>query len=435
MPTFNDFSLHDQILKNLRLLGYKNPTDIQSQAIPFLLGGHDLLGIAQTGSGKTAAFTIPILQHLKNKSLKASKGKPKVLILSPTRELCSQIHSSVNTYGKDLELSSCSIYGGVEQQEQVAALRLGVEVVVATPGRLMDLMEQKQLSLSDIEIFVLDEADRMLDMGFIDDLDFIVKKLPSVRQTMLFSATMPPLIAKLAEKLLNNPKVVEVTPSGATVTTVEQKVIYCKRDHKFQLLKKILKDQEVELVLVFTRTKNIADNVVEYLAQNRIPSKALHGDKGQEERERALDHFKNRIIKVLVATDIASRGIDIEGVSHVINFDLPLEAESYVHRIGRTARAGRAGVAISFCDVSEAVYLERIQQLIQLYLPSEKFEGKNELVRLKTIGGKKVTAPTPGRSQEKSAYIDHSKRQRPKEDEATKKRVHPGFKKVKKKKR
>ncbi len=429
MLKFNEMALHEVLLKNLNVQGHLTPTPIQAEAIPFLLEGYDLLGIAQTGTGKTAAFSLPIIQHLLNKPLKREVALPRILILSPTRELCSQIHTSIMGYAQDLHLRSCAIYGGVGQGEQVRALKDGVDIVVATPGRLLDLIEQRHLRLSKVEIFVLDEADRMLDMGFIDDIKSVIHRLPSVRQTMLFSATMPDDIADLAGRMLKNPKRVEVTPVSSTVDKIQQKVIYCKKNDKFQLLKKIIKEEETELVLVFTRTKNVADNVAEYLAQNRMPSKVIHGDRSQAERESALDHFKNGVIKVLIATDIASRGLDVPGVSHVINFDLPREAESYVHRIGRTARAGKEGKAISFCDDSEKNFLEKIQQLIQLYLPSEKYEGKFEVLKFKGLVGK-VTAPTPGKSQEKSAYLDHSKRQ--KVLGVGEKRQHPGFKKTKK---
>ncbi|MFL5785230.1 MAG: DEAD/DEAH box helicase [Bacteriovoracaceae bacterium] len=427
MSEFKNLPLTSELLANI---DYAEPTPIQREAIPVLIEGHDLLGIAQTGTGKTAAFSLPILQHLVKSPMKRGVGEPRVLILSPTRELCSQISSSLENYGKNLDIKVCAIFGGVGQREQVKSLKAGVDIVVATTGRLLDLLEQKQLRLTKVEIFVLDEADRMLDMGFIDDIMNLVGRLPPKKQTVMFSATMPPEIAKLSHKLLKNPKKVEVTPVSSAVEKIEQRVIICRRDDKFQLLKKILKEEDYELVLVFTKTKNTVDKVVEYLAQNRIASRALHGDRSQSERERALDHFKEGIIKVLVATDIAARGIDVPNVTHVINFDLPLETEAYVHRIGRTARAGRSGKAISFCEDSESNKLEKIQDLIGLELPSKKYQGTPENLNFK---GPKVTAPTPGKSQEKTAYLDHSKRQRPLE--TGEKRSHPGFKKTKKKKR
>lgn len=433
MQSFNELPLSAALLRNLSNEGYITPTEIQARAIPILLEGLDLLGIAQTGTGKTAAFTIPVIEKLLKSTSLRKTGEPRVLILAPTRELASQILESIQTYAKNIDIKACALYGGVGQKEQVISLRSGVDIVVATPGRLLDLLEQRQLRIDKIEVLVLDEADRMLDLGFEDELQEVLNRLPLIRQNMLFSATMPKAITYLANRILRNPKKVEVTPESTTVEKISQKVIHCKQDHKFQLLKKLVKENRMELALVFTRTKNIADQVVEYLAQNRIPSRALHGGKNQDDRERALGNFKDKVIKVLIATDIASRGIDVEGVSHIINFDLPLEIESYVHRIGRTGRAGKEGVAISFCDQREVPLLERIQELIGKKIPSEKFEGKFEPLSLQKAVARKITKPTPGKSQEKIAYLDHSKRQKPlKEGE---KRVHPGFRKKKKKKR
>ncbi|MGE3609539.1 MAG: DEAD/DEAH box helicase [Bacteriovoracaceae bacterium] len=420
-----NLSLSIELLSNI---DYEEASPIQREAIPVLLEGHDLLGIAQTGTGKTAAFSLPILQHLLNSPLKRVAGEPRVLILAPTRELCLQITTRLENYGKNLDLKYCALYGGVDQTEQVKALRSGVDIVVATTGRLLDLMEQKQVRLSKIEILVLDEADRMLDMGFIDDIMNLIERLPPKRQTAMFSATMPPEIGKLSNKILKHPKKIEVTPVSSTVDKIEQQVIFCKREDKFQLLKKILKEEKFQLALVFTKTKTTADNVVEYLAQNRLASRALHGDKTQTERNQAMDHFKDGVIKVLVATDIAARGIDISGITHVINFDLPLESESYVHRIGRTARAGRSGLAISFCDDAEKNILDKIQKLIGFEIPSKKYKGTPEILKFK--GSK--SAPTPGKSQEKTAYLDHSKRQNPIKEGG---RAHPGFKKTKKKRK
>lgn len=431
MQNFSDLSLDKLLIQNISELGYTTPTPIQGMVIPLILEGNDLIGIASTGTGKTAAFALPILNKMLISPREKRISEPRTLILSPTRELCSQIHRALENLAKNTELMSCAIYGGVGQAEQVKALREGTQIVVATPGRLLDLLEQKLLRLSEVEFLVLDEADRMLDMGFIDDIQAILAKLSSKKQTMLFSATMPAELEVLSAKILNNPSRVEATPPATVAQNIEQKVIYCKREHKFQLLKKILKEEVIQLVLVFTRTKTIADQVVEYLAQNRMASRALHGDKNQSERDRAMVHFKEGAIKILVATDIASRGIDIEGVSHVINFDLPLDPDSYVHRIGRTARAGAKGVAISFCDASEKGLLEKIQETIKTFLKSEKFEGKSEILRFKGASTKK--APTPGRSQEKTAWQDHSKRQ-PVLREGEK-FVHPGFKKTKKKRR
>lgn len=432
MSLFSELNLSQSLLTNLESLGYKNPTPIQEKAIPLILEGHDVLGIAQTGTGKTAAFSLPILNQL-SKSAENSKA-PKALILAPTRELCSQIHSSIEKYAEGLEIKSCAIYGGVGQGAQTKAIREGAHVIVATPGRLLDLLTQKLLRLSEINYFVIDEADRMLDMGFIDDIKDIIGRLPPTKQTMLFSATMPGEIETLANRILKRPVIVEAAETGAVAANIEQKVIFCKRDHKYQLLKKIIKEEATGLVLVFTRTKNMADSVVEYLAQNRLASRAIHGDKNQDDRERSIRHFGDGSIKILVATDLVSRGIDVEGVSHVINFDLPLDPEGYVHRIGRTARAGKSGKAISFCEDSDQNKLTTIEQLINLKLPTEKFEGIFEKLQLKKAVAKKTTAPTPGKSQEKTSWLDHSKRQRIKEN-GKKLHVNPAFKKKKKKKR
>ncbi|MCM2348583.1 MAG: DEAD/DEAH box helicase [Bacteriovoracaceae bacterium] len=427
MLKFNELTLISPLLKNLEQLGYQTPTAIQSEAIPFILEGNDLLGIAQTGTGKTAAYCLPVLQRL---SQSVDQKGIRALVLAPTRELVSQIQLSFENYGQGLNLKSLAIFGGVDQKPQVKALREGVDVLVATPGRLLDLMGQGHIRLGKIEVLVLDEADRMLDMGFIEDIDAIIESLPPTRQSMFFSATMPAQVMSLSRKILYNPKRVEVSPNSSTATLVDQKVIYCKREDKFQLLRKILKQEERELVVVFTKTKNSADKVKEYLRFHKIPSTVFHGDKSQEDRERALINFKNGSMKILIATDMAARGIDVQGVSHVINFELPMEAESYVHRIGRTARAGEKGVAITFCEESEKAILERIQKLIGLKLPSETFKGTSEAAGVWMQEGfvRPVTAPTPGKSQEKSAFLDHSKRQI-----TVVAKKHPGLKNRKKK--
>jgi ATP-dependent RNA helicase RhlE len=378
MSKFSDLSLKEELLKNLQSAGYETPTPIQAQAIPYLLEGHDLLGIAQTGTGKTAAFTLPMLQHLSGRDYSLVPCEPRSLILAPTRELASQIKEQLDKYGQGLKLKYAVIFGGVGQAAQVNALRNGLDILVATPGRLLDLMNQGHCRLNKIQIFVLDEADRMLDMGFIHDIRKVVAKLPEKRQTLFFSATMPGEIAGLASKILKNPKKVEVTPQSTTVERIGQRIIHVKKAEKYQLLRKILGEENVELTLVFTRTKHGANKVVDYLTHFKIESAAIHGNKSQTARELALDNFKKGKIKVLVATDIAARGIDVDNVSHVINFDLPVEAESYVHRIGRTARAGKDGDAISFCDETEADALKRIEKTIGLRLPSERFVGVPE---------------------------------------------------------
>lgn len=378
MLKFNELPLLPEILQNLADSGYDTPTPIQAQAIPILLEGHDLLGIAQTGTGKTAAFSLPIIQYLMKNPGPARAYEPRVLILAPTRELATQIKDNIQKYSKGIHFKTSVIFGGVGQASQVAALHQGIHILVATPGRLLDLMNQGYLRLDKIEVFVLDEADRMLDMGFIHDIKKIVAKIPEKRHTLFFSATMPAEIAGLANKILKNPKKVEVTPPSTTVERINQRIIFTQKAHKYQLLRKILKEESTELTLVFTRTKHGANKIVDYLAHHQIPSAAIHGNKSQSARERALSDFKSGKIQVLIATDIAARGIDVQGVSHVVNYDLPVEPESYVHRIGRTARAGRDGDAISFCDETERDALSRIQKLIGLKLPTEEFVGVAE---------------------------------------------------------
>jgi len=431
--TFKNLLSDETLLNNLDSLGYKTPTAIQEKAMPLVLENKDILGIAQTGTGKTAAFCLPILSKL---IISQAKGIS-TLILAPTRELASQIQLSFETYGKGLPFKSVAIFGGVNQKTQVSAIREGASIIVATPGRLLDLIDQGIVRLNKVETLVLDEADQMLDMGFIEDIEKIIGLLPPKRQTLFFSATMPEMVVRLSTKILYRPVRVEVTPHSSTVTKISQKVFLCKREDKFQLLKKILKQDDRELVIVFTKTKNSADKVKEYLFHNRIASTVIHGDKGQEERERALTNFKNASMKVLIATDIAARGIDVQGVSHVINFELPLEAENYVHRIGRTARAGKEGIAISFCEDSEIPNLERIEKLIGFKITSEKFKGSPEAAGKWLHDGPSQLkkTPTPGISQEKRAFIDHSKRQTVAPGEKSKAKSHPGFKNKKKKKK
>ncbi|MBT5094404.1 MAG: DEAD/DEAH box helicase, partial [Halobacteriovoraceae bacterium] len=340
MADFNSFNLLAPILSAVEKQGYKVPTPIQEQAIPHLLEGKDLLGIAQTGTGKTAAFALPILNRLSKTRVKTRPGRVRTLILTPTRELASQIEANFQTYGVGSRISSKVIFGGVGYRPQIQAMSRGVDVLVATPGRLLDLMNDGHVRYDQLEVFVLDEADRMLDMGFIRDIEKVIAKLPKVKQTLLFSATMPTGIAKLATGLLKDPVKVEVTPQATTVEKIDQKVHFVEKSNKILLLKSILKNRSLKSVLVFTRTKHGADRVVKQLAKESISAAAIHGNKSQGARERALGNFRSGMVRVLVATDIAARGIDVPHVSHVINFDLPFEPESYVHRIGRTARAG-----------------------------------------------------------------------------------------------
>ena len=367
--TFKELNLIAPILKALETEGYVQPTPIQEQAIPILLQGKDLLGCAQTGTGKTAAFAIPILQMLHHQHAERAPKVIKTLILTPTRELAIQIGESFGAYGRGLGLKHTVIFGGVPQGAQVQALRNGVEILIATPGRLMDLIGQGYISLKDISIFVLDEADRMLDMGFIHDVKKVVAKLPAKRQTLFFSATMPTEIQKLANTILNNPEKVEVTPVSTTAETVVQSVFFVDKKDKRQLLTYVLKDAHIKRVLVFTRTKHGADKVVKDLEKVGITAEAIHGNKSQNARQRALSNFKDGKIRALIATDIAARGIDVDLLSHVINYEIPEVPETYVHRIGRTGRAGASGIAMSFCDGEEKSDWRNIEKLIGQKIP------------------------------------------------------------------
>lgn len=369
---FKELQLIEPILRALETEGYNSPTPIQEQSIPIVLGGRDLLGCAQTGTGKTAAFAIPMLQILHERKMKMAGSNPKgikALILTPTRELAIQIDESFAAYGRHLNLKHLVIFGGVSQQPQTQALRNGVDILIATPGRLLDLVEQRFINLSQIELFVLDEADRMLDMGFINDVKKIITRIPAKRQTLFFSATMPAEIAKLSGTILNNPAKVEVTPISSTAETIQQSLYFVEKENKKHLLIHLLKDVSIERALVFTRTKHGADKVVKELARVGITAEAIHGNKSQNARQRALGNFKSGTTRVLVATDIAARGIDVDNLSHVINFELPNVPETYVHRIGRTGRAGASGIAFSFCDAEEKEFLRDIQKLINKSVP------------------------------------------------------------------
>ena len=368
---FNQLQLIEPVLQALGKEGYMHPTPIQEKSIPIILEKRDLLGCAQTGTGKTAAFTIPILQlmHLEQQASKQSYRKISALILTPTRELAIQIGESIHAYGHFLSLRHQVIFGGVSQHAQVQNIRRGVDILVATPGRLLDLMQQGHISLRDIQYFILDEADRMLDMGFVHDVKRIIAKLPAKRQTLFFSATMPPEIQQLANVLLNNPVKVEVTPPASTVDLIEQAVYMVDRHNKQSLLIHLLQDKAIETVLIFTQMKHAADKLARVLNNAGIRTEAIHGNKSQNARQSALANFKSRHTRVLVATDIAARGIDIDELAHVINYELPNVPETYVHRIGRTGRAGASGIAISFCDRGERVYLNDIEKLIKKKIP------------------------------------------------------------------
>ncbi len=367
---FEQLSLIEPILRAVKKEGYLTPTPIQQQSIPIILQGRDLLGCAQTGTGKTAAFAMPILQLLSAaKTQNQAQKKIRALILTPTRELAIQIEESLRNYGIYTGLNQLVIFGGVPQNSQTNALRRGVDILVATPGRLLDLMNQGFIDLRSLEIFVLDEADRMLDMGFVHDVKRIITRIPAKRQTLFFSATMPAEIQKLADTILSNPAKVEVTPVSSTAQTIQQSLYYVGKGDKKSLLNHLLQDASIETALVFTRTKHGADKVTKDLTRAGIPAEAIHGNKSQNARQRALHNFKTRQTRVLVATDIAARGIDVDNLSHVINFDLPNIPETYVHRIGRTGRAGASGIAISFCDHEEKEFLRDINKLIGKTVP------------------------------------------------------------------
>ncbi len=363
---FNELEIIEPILKALKEKNYSAPTPIQEKAIPLVIEGKDVLGVAQTGTGKTAAFSIPIIQHIYGRiKNEKSHTKLRALIVTPTRELAIQIDDNIKEYSKHTKIYHTVIFGGVKQGKQVSELRRGIDILVATPGRLLDLMQQGFISLKDIEMFVLDEADRMLDMGFINDIRKLLKVLPRDRQSLFFSATMPPNIVALSQDILINPRRVEVTPASSTADTIQQAIYFTNKDTKKDLLVHILKDETIKQVLVFTKTKHGADKVVKHLKNKFIKSAAIHGDKAQNQRQKALTAFKSGEIRVLVATDIASRGIDINKLQHMINYDIPNEPETYVHRIGRTGRAGEEGMAISISEPEDNTFVRDIEKLIK----------------------------------------------------------------------
>ncbi len=368
-PLFSELNLIAPLQTALKDSGYEHPTPIQQRAIPIVLSGKDLLGIAQTGTGKTAAFCLPILQLLHEKRTHREQRSPRCLILTPTRELAIQIHKSLETYGAQLKQKYAVIFGGVGQGNQVRDLSQGVDVLVATPGRLLDLIQQRFLRLSHVEIFVLDEADRMLDMGFMRDINKILPLLPEKTHNLFFSATMPPEISKLAHTILKTPEKIEVTPASTTVEKIDQTVMYVEKKDKLSLLLHLLENRKLSKVLVFVEMKHYANKVVERLEKGGIGAAAIHGNKSQGARQRAIEDFANDKVRVLVATDIASRGIDIDGITHVINLELPHVPENYVHRIGRTARAGSEGHAISFCTSEEKSFLFAIEKTSRQTIP------------------------------------------------------------------
>ncbi|MCA1808639.1 MAG: DEAD/DEAH box helicase [Kiritimatiellia bacterium] len=390
--------------------GYTQPTPIQQQAIPHLVAGRDLLGCAQTGTGKTAAFTLPLLQELSKTTARTAPGRPRSLILTPTRELAAQINDSIKTYGRHLKIKSAVIFGGVGQVPQVRALQRAPEIVVATPGRLLDLIGQGHIKLDRVEIFVLDEADRMLDMGFIPAVRKIIARLPVKRHSLFFSATMPPVVAELARELLHDPVQITVDPEQLTVERIVQKMMFVDKENKDTLLIDIIKTHKMDKVLIFTRTKHGADKVVKKITAAGINACAIHGNKSQTARTNALQGFKTGKVRALVATDIAARGLDVDNITHVINYDLPEEPETYIHRIGRTARAGTDGDAISFCSAREREWLRGIENLIRKPIPAEmKHEHHSETAR-RAVGSSARPEPRQpqGRRQRTKAPARHN---------------------------
>jgi ATP-dependent RNA helicase RhlE len=396
---FSDLGLSQPILRSLDAAGYQSPTPIQAQAIPQVLSGRDIIGCAQTGTGKTAAFALPILDRLVNSPKPSGRAKIQVLVLSPTRELAAQIAESFETYSRHTTLRAAVVFGGVSVQRQIQELARGVDVLVATPGRLLDLMKLKALSLADVRVFVLDEADRMLDMGFVNDVMRIAKAVPKTRQTLLFSATLPENIRSLANSLLTSPVHVAVDPVSSTAETLDQSVYFVDKAEKRSLLAWVLRDLKIDRTLAFTRTKHGADRVAEFLQQRGISAAALHGNKSQNARQRALDAFKSGKLQVLVATDIAARGIDIDQLSHVINYEVPNTTESYVHRIGRSGRAGASGAALSFCDAEERPYLRNIERSIRM--PIRVVGDHPHLPRNKPAGEVSQSAPSSQRDRQR----------------------------------
>jgi ATP-dependent RNA helicase RhlE len=408
---FTDLALAEPLLRALNEKNYTIPSPIQAKTIPFLLQGRDLIGVAQTGTGKTAAFALPILQRLSQTFVQTTPKRPRALILAPTRELAAQIAQSFGAYGQFLKLSHAAIFGGVSLSPQIRALQRGVDILIATPGRLQDLERQKHVFLDKVEVFVLDEADRMLDLGFVHEIKRIITKLPPKRQSLLFSATMPPAIQELASSIVHNPARVEVTPVSSTAERIEQHVCYVNRGDKTRLLAHFIKTHPEGLVLAFVRMKHMANKVVEQLAKDGIRADAIHGNKSQAARQRALENFRAGHSRVLIATDIAARGIDVKGISLVVNYDLPEEPESYVHRIGRTARAGKDGLAIAFCDSSEKNLLRNIERLIRKPISIKKdhpFEGVAQVREPSVNLGSGIDRPHRPGGQRHGGYRSNS---------------------------
>lgn len=396
---FNTLGISESILKAVKEQGYEEATPIQEKAIPHALLGKDILGCAQTGTGKTAAFSIPTIQHLK----KHDRNKIRALILTPTRELAIQIQENVSAYAKHTGIKSTVIFGGVPQKPQEREIQAGMDIVIATPGRLNDLIKQKIINVGSVEIFILDEADRMLDMGFLHDVRKIIAKLPTKKQTLLFSATMPKEIRALAHTLLHEPITIEVTPVSSTVENIEQTLYYVDKANKKNLLLDLLKKDRIQSALVFTRTKSNANRLTKFLLASGVKAGVIHGDKSQNARQLALAQFKEGKSRVLVATDIAARGIDVNELSHVFNYDIPNEAEAYVHRIGRTGRAGKNGTSISFADIDEVPYIKSIEKLIRLQIPVNR---EHEYPML-------ITTPSPKKTQKRPTRVNNEHAGRP----------------------
>jgi ATP-dependent RNA helicase RhlE len=399
MTTFTELGLMEPICQAVAAEGYTTPTPIQEQAIPVLLAGQDVLGVAQTGTGKTAAFSLPILHRLATNKKRPGPRKVRCLVLTPTRELAIQVGASFGTYGVHLRMKRTVITGGVGFSPQMAALQAGCDVVVATPGRLLDLATRGYAQLDEVECFVLDEADRMFDMGFINDIKKIIAMLPKDRLNLLFSATMPPAVAALAASTLRNHKRIEVTPAASTVERIQQKVLFVNKDNKRDLLVSLVETQKINRVIIFTRTKHGANRLAEQLSKTGITAEAIHGNKSQGARQRALSDFQAGKVRALVATDLAARGIDVDGVTHVINYELPNEPESYVHRIGRTARAGAEGIALSFCDMEEIAYLRAIEKIIRQQVPVDDSHGFHCAQTASLRDNPNIKAPPMNRGQ------------------------------------
>lgn len=446
--SFQNFSLHPSILKALQKIGYSEPTPIQNEAIPSLLEKKDLLAIAQTGTGKTAAFCLPIINNIAKDQPKTSSGFTKTLILTPTRELALQIHTNLVEYGEGLNQKYAVIFGGVSQGNQVKDLQKGPHVLVATPGRLLDLIDQKFLNLSQVDTFVLDEADRMLDMGFLNDVKKIIKLLPKKRHSLFFSATMPKEIEILANEILTNPKKIEVTPESTTVERIEQSVMYVDKPRKTDLLIHLLKNKDFKKTLIFVEMKHVANRITETLLKNGISAAAIHGNKSQSARQKALQDFKDGRVRILVATDIASRGIDVDGISHVINYELSNITESYVHRVGRTARAGKDGVAVSLVTADEKSYLADVERSTNQKIKVDrdhpyhselaenavvmsvgKAKSKIEAERKAGLKGTRFARPNKGGSHRKKTTSNKSNGSAPAGNPHSKKKKRPNRKK------